>query len=247
VEDFLKDMSRQIDSNIETPLDLESNFSTSTKTTKLVSSISKMATFKQFFSYSLQLLCGIRSITLEGTLDDWILLKNKVEKASKIFTEKGNIVNLSKHFLFILDMFILTYKAGKVDTKDSFENIKVFWSRIANYISYGSGSTDISGWINVLCPGKLYDKFPENYNILNLSQKIPEYKFGDDVYCEKTLAYAQIRQSKFSSAILECEAELNDNGTLYTLFIKAGHLGFKYENDTVKPVLSYVIYQKLKM
>lgn len=247
LEDFLTNMSTQIDANIQTPLDLESDFSTSTKTTKIISSISKMATFKKYFTYSLELLCGIRSVTLEGTLDDWILLKNKVEKASKIFTEKDNIVNLSKHFLFILDMFILTYKAGKMNMKDNLDNIKIFWSRIANYISYGSGSSRISGWINVLCPGKFYDNFPSSYNILDLSQKTPEYKFGDDIYEKKTLAYAQVTQSTFDSAILECEAELNDNLTLYTLFIKAGHLGFKYENDTVKPILAYVIYKKLKI
>ena len=72
-------------------------------------------------------MCGIPSVTLEGTLEDWIKIRNKVEK----FSEYG-LLEWSKSLSYILDKFIETYK-GNGD--------KDFWNKICNfkYITVGSG------------------------------------------------------------------------------------------------------------
>ena len=48
-----------------------SNFSTTDLLEKTISEIVLMDSMKSYFSYGMRTLCGIPSITLEGTTDDW--------------------------------------------------------------------------------------------------------------------------------------------------------------------------------
>ena len=50
---------------------LNSDFSTSTPTTRTASQITVMAAMKNYFSYTMFSICGIPKVILEGTPDDW--------------------------------------------------------------------------------------------------------------------------------------------------------------------------------
>lgn len=61
---------------------LTPSFSTTTPLDVTVCQISIMNTLKSYFSYGMQILCGLPSVTLEGTLQDWEIL---IEKAKKLY------------------------------------------------------------------------------------------------------------------------------------------------------------------
>jgi len=57
---------------------LECDFSTTTKNSLTASRIVLLDTVKAYFSYKVCWMCGIPKVTLEGTLEDWTKLQEKV-------------------------------------------------------------------------------------------------------------------------------------------------------------------------
>ena len=108
-EDIIKDFCNQISQNIGKELIdvLTPNYSTSTKESIISGQVSIMSTFKKYFNYDLFMIsCGIPYIILEGNLNDWEKILEKLKFLSKydfytskmekditeiIDTKKGNI------------------------------------------------------------------------------------------------------------------------------------------------------------
>jgi hypothetical protein len=120
---------------------LNSDFTTSGRFEKIISTSAIMDTFKSYFEYGRLIpMCGIQNIWMKGTLDDWIQLKTKLQ-----FLSEYDIDNKLKKYILelnpILDCFIDTYQ-NKVDIN--------YWNRIMDFYStsLGSGSTTyMYGWI----------------------------------------------------------------------------------------------------
>ena len=74
-------MTQKISENIKVPnfVDLmKSDYSTSTGTHVIVSEITIMASVQEFFEYEMGMsCCGIPSIEMEGTEEDWTRMKEK--------------------------------------------------------------------------------------------------------------------------------------------------------------------------
>ena len=58
-------------------------FTTTTENDRIVASISMMATLQSYFVFKYCLSCGLPSITLLGTVDDWKLLRSLLEFDTK--------------------------------------------------------------------------------------------------------------------------------------------------------------------
>ena len=56
---------------------IEPNFSTTTPVCKTVGQVVLMGIMKNYFDYKVSLCCGLPKVTLEGTLEDWKLVKEK--------------------------------------------------------------------------------------------------------------------------------------------------------------------------
>ncbi len=56
---------------------LEPNFSTTTPTARTVGQVVLMAALKKYFDFGFVITCGLRKVTLEGTLQDWQDLRTK--------------------------------------------------------------------------------------------------------------------------------------------------------------------------
>src|SRR5579872_4457129 len=56
------------------------NFTTTTETDRVAASIIMMSTLQSFFKYQSCLACGIPQVTLLGTVDDWIDIRNRAKK-----------------------------------------------------------------------------------------------------------------------------------------------------------------------
>ncbi|CAG8646781.1 14789_t:CDS:1, partial [Funneliformis mosseae] len=119
---------------------LECDFSTTTKNSLTASRIVLLDMVKAYFSYKICTRCGIPKVTLEGTLEDWEKVQEKVIRLRRL--------NLDLDFWLdrlepVICKLIQTYK-GEIDEE--------FWSRIASQQSFGSGPSNISGWMMAFYP-----------------------------------------------------------------------------------------------
>jgi len=236
-------MSEKIDENVKSELKLEHTFSTSGPIESFVGTITKMATFKKYFSYSFTLMCGIPFVDLTGSLDDWLNLRAKIKHVEEIFTSRGFMANWFKHLNVVVDRLIETYECKEVS-----QDLETFWARIVNYVPYGSGGQEyISGWIKVLMPGDEYGKFPNELPILDSKSKKPGRNEYNSIYEWKDALKEWSKLcSKAPTSVLTVDADLDDNGTNYDIVCNTGHVGFHLENDIIVPDLGYFIHGTLK-
>jgi len=83
--------------------------------------------------------CGIPSIELTGTLDDWKQLREKTEKLAQYDLEWW-----IKELLPVIDKFVEACQ-GKPDL--------LFWNSVCNiYGASGMSTSPISGWVQVFFP-----------------------------------------------------------------------------------------------
>jgi hypothetical protein len=114
-----------------------SDFSTTGVVERAVSEIVLMESVQQYFEYSVGSFCGIPEITLEGTVEDWKAIRQRVEKFTEFHLEWW-----TKPLIPILDQFVAA-ASGDVD--------RDFWQSFYKK-GGGSGGPYTTGWINVLFP-----------------------------------------------------------------------------------------------
>ena len=115
--DIIKDFCELISENIGKELIdiLTPNFTTSNENSIIAGKVSIMSTFKNFFDYDLIMIgCGIPYIILEGSLNDWENILNKLKFLSKY----GFYINCMEKDI----IEIINTKKGKIDLE--------FWSKI---------------------------------------------------------------------------------------------------------------------
>lgn len=189
------------------------NFSTSNSTDLAVSQIMLMGALKEFFGYRLILGCGLTQVTLEGNLEDWVLVKEKAQNL-RIFGLDWWVDILNP----VLDHLIETSK-GDPDIE--------FWEAIYLKHRKGSGSQyDVSGWINAFYP---YKKTHEKYEL--------------NPFCDwEKNGFAGLDPDDFPLTYVSCPLEINDNGDPYEGVLRGGLVGVVREEDsTVRPVSGWSI------
>ena len=121
----------------KTHLLLTPEFSTTGPTEKAAAQVVLMDSFKEYFDYTFTTLCGIPEITLEGTVDDWKKLRDRVLGLAQYDLDWW--ITAVKP---VLDQFIAA-ASGSVDRE--------FWSDFYKEDG-GSGEPYITGWICTLFP-----------------------------------------------------------------------------------------------
>ncbi|PKY38930.1 hypothetical protein RhiirA4_336869 [Rhizophagus irregularis] len=119
---------------------LECDFSTTTKNSLTASRIVLLDMVKAYFSYKVCLLCGIPKVTLEGTLEDWTKLQEKVIQLRQLDLDMDFWLDRLDPVVWKL---VETYK-GEVDEE--------FWATIASRQRFGSGPRNINGWMMAFYP-----------------------------------------------------------------------------------------------
>jgi hypothetical protein len=117
-----------------------------------------MNTLKEYFNYTCICLCGIPSVKLMGTIDDWKCLMEVYTTIKRIISsvEKSELSAWISCMDVIMNMFI-DMRNGIID------KYKKMWERVISIVPYGSGSdTLLGGWIQVFVP----------YNSLNRVKNI---------------------------------------------------------------------------
>jgi len=115
------------------------NFSTTGPVERSASEVALLDTVQAFFDYEVHTLCGIPSITLEGTSEDWRMIAGRVQEFRR-FDMDWWVDPLQP----ILDQFVAASE-GQVDQE--------FWESIYKWQGpAGSGSPHVSGWVLKLFP-----------------------------------------------------------------------------------------------
>ena len=127
---------------------LTPTFSTTGPVERAASQIVLMNCFKEYFVYRMVGICGIPEVTLEGTPEDWSLLRDKALSLGQFDLEWWTV-----ELKPILDQFVEA-ASGKVDVE--------FWRRIYK-LKEAYGILSVNGWILDLFPyiGDTLDLFPE--------------------------------------------------------------------------------------
>ncbi|CAG8517227.1 14506_t:CDS:1, partial [Dentiscutata heterogama] len=123
---------------------LECDFSTTTPSSLTASRIVLLDMVKAYFNYKIVCCCGIPKVTLQGTLEDWTKLQEKVIKLRNLNLELDFWLDRLEP---VIAKLVDTYR-GEVDED--------FWGRVISMQMYGSGGeTNITGWIAAFFP---YDR-----------------------------------------------------------------------------------------
>lgn len=135
------ELSCQIRDNVKTdlPFIITKPFDCSTATTQLVAHVTCMAAMQSYFKYQCNTLCGIPKITLEGSVDDWQELRNRLD-----YLQLATIDLKEWHHAlsFVLD-HCLQARKGNPDHR--------FWNSFYKYKSH-SGGDDTNGYYLLLFP-----------------------------------------------------------------------------------------------
>jgi len=115
-------------------------FSTTTPNDRIVASVGIMATLQAFFEYKFCLCCGLPGVTLLGAVDDWRLLRAKLDRLPEFDLEGKHLTAWREMLAPVFDQF--------VQSADGQPNLE-FWDRICSHVGGGSGPSYLSGWITV--------------------------------------------------------------------------------------------------
>jgi len=114
-------------------------FSTTTSVSTVVNQIVLMSSMQYYFDYHLSTMCGIPKINIDGSKEDWEMIKIKANKFLELIPDLKLWMNhLNEIFQNFIDAF-----DNKID--------KTFWNSLYK-VSGGSGGPYVSGWILALFP-----------------------------------------------------------------------------------------------
>ncbi len=115
----------------------ECDFSTSTEVDRTASQVVLLDAYSPYFSCWMFCVCGIPSITLTGTVEDWRRVRQRIDVIAELDLELW-----CRSLVPILDHFVRA-AAGDVDV--------AFWRRIYNPVDAYGGAV-ITGWVTRLYP-----------------------------------------------------------------------------------------------
>ncbi len=190
------------------------NFTTTTPLTRAISQIIFMGINKAYFSYGMMTECGIPSVTLEGTPEDWAKLQDKILRF-KEFDEHPDLVHWATLLNDIVSKMIDSYN-GNVDV--------AWWNQCIHYHG-GSGTNDLSGWALAFFP---FDRGQWQLNPFDTIQK--------------TKKYGQIEISKFATyGSVHVPVKFNELGNMHDLMFYASSKTLHMVDDKVRPAFNYAI------
>lgn len=154
--------SAQIDANIVEGLasELAPAFSDTSTEENIALKMTVMDITQSFFSFKCTTMCGFPSVLMEGTLEDWCLLRKNAELLITKRCEEKFATLWSAALLPLLDILIKEYQKG-ILTPSGFWTLATkgvpdepFWNSMCKRGgTSGSGArTWFNGWINIFFP-----------------------------------------------------------------------------------------------
>jgi hypothetical protein len=216
--DFGTMAKRMVDEQISTNLKdpevtqwLLPSFTTTIDADRVAAAVTIMSTLQAYFEYGFRLSCGIPNVTLLGTVEDWKILREKIDGLLKYEVDGKESIMQKWHGLLskVVDEFVKSAE-GKPNLE--------FWDTVAHHEGGGSGPSYLSGWVTVFACFKANGMW--------------------QVYNHNKDDWPRIDSKKIAEGAVSVPVELDDNGTLYDANMIAGQMAFSVvgdELDTVQP------------
>ena len=215
--------SKQIDENVKADIAdlMVCDFSTTTPIIRTASQVVIMDALEQYFDYRLYMICGIPWITVQGTVDDWKKIRERVEIIGQYDLEWW-----TKRLLPICDGIIETV-AGKPNLE--------FWKHICKPQSMYGGEI-ITGWLADLFP-YLKDSITNSSTMKNPILETPRE--------ELTISYG-IPPASFPDGISQASFTLNTPQGESQLELIAGFIGVgqNQKNGCLHPEIGWGVREE---
>lgn len=145
--EFIDRTAALVDANTTTKLSklMRPSFSTMSPVARTVSGLATMSTFKAYFEYTFVLCCGIPSVVLEGSVEDWVDLRQRYWAIKK---ELPDLHWWYKFFDRVLDLLVDAKVRGFATSED-----KLVWQKCITLEPQGSGGDRLlCGWVHLFAP-----------------------------------------------------------------------------------------------
>jgi hypothetical protein len=117
----------------------DTQFTTTGLVQQTALNVAVMSVFKSYFDYAGTTCCGIPTVILEGSVEDWKLLKQKVQKLMYLGTYEYEEY-VRTYLIPVVDKLVRSVE--EPDTEES----KQFWKECFKVFG-GSGGPYLSGWV----------------------------------------------------------------------------------------------------
>ncbi|HBE18174.1 MAG TPA: hypothetical protein DEG17_01220 [Cyanobacteria bacterium UBA11149] len=199
---------------------IECNFSTTTPITYTASHIVMMDTFQKYFDYEMLCVCGIPEITLEGTVEDWKRIYDRVQ-----YMTQYKLGWWTDRILPICQEFIKT-AAGKPSLE--------FWQAIYKPKKVYGGEL-ITGW--------LADLFPYLQNDRTQVSSIKNPILSIDRV--NLTVQDGISPSSLPLGLSQVSVAINKDGEVYYLELVGGFIGiFQTEDGSLQPEIGWAVLEQ---
>ncbi len=210
--------------------------------------ITLMAATQKYFDFWGSVMCGIPEITLEGTADDWAQIEHRAAQLSKYDLDWW-----LKDLLPVLAQFTRAAR-GEVD--------HAFWSGMVKIYEEDlicASEDHPTGWILTFFP---YIKGAENGLVRNPVLGLPEEKlfaflpektendgYRGDYFCDNGVRrrvkplLPLFHTSSVPSGVAECILNVDNNGDMIKMELKAGFFGMRQDLQTgaLRPEIGWAI------
>lgn len=224
-------MSDEIAGNIQDPYLVKwllPSFTTTTPNDLVAASVTIMSTMQKYFKYKFQLSCGIPSVTLLGTVEDWMELRLKFDRLLEF--EIAGEAHMKEWHGWLADIGdnLVASAQGRPDVK--------FWDRVASHYGGGSGPSYVSGWISA------FSVWSEKGEWQGSKREYRNMWSGATV----TSDFPIIDTNDLTSGVVSVPVLVDDNGTKHDCVMVAGQVGMRVDGDTVSPATDWCIATKNK-
>ena len=224
IDNFIEGIKYEIGGEIIS--NLQSDFTTTEEVTLATSQATIMSAMKNYFNYELGMGgCGISSITLEGTIEDWEKIKTKLKFLSK---KDFGLDWWFKHLIPIIDKVIMTKRYYTKENNINNEITK-FWK---DMIRIKEERKDF------------YDPFTINGWII---------KFIPDLSNGEPKMFNEMKKEDIPDQIMSCPLELivynlDRTKTIHKCRLESGFYGMSQnkKNYSVRPVIGYALLSEKK-
>lgn len=221
--------SDQLETHLGKKRDLfDYNGSTTGVIEKAAIQVQMMAALASYFRYTTMTLCGIPSITLLGTVDDWKGILDRTDALAEFYSQWAH-----EPLRYVVGHF---YDAanGNADV--------TFWQNFVKQTGM-SGGPRITGFINAFFP-YLEDKPNRLLHDKPARLTTPKYTTGD-LFVDNIMNGSDVSQSKFAASMTSVPMKWDYYGSIYPMKLVSGIFGTQVYNangiNGYKPLIGVVI------
>ena len=183
------------------------DFSSTTYHDKIVGAVLFMGAMQAYFEYKFTITCGLPSVKLLGTLEDWQRILKRLDMIDQLGDEPRQFASMLRP---ILSHMILTFE------EPSNPEVTSFWNRILHRHHVGSGTDYLSGWLTAFCFWDDEGK-PKRFKSA-WSGDEPNLLFDD-------VEYPYVDIDKIPLGFASVPVKVDDNGHKYDATMIAGSVG----------------------